>query len=201
MSKSVRFRIALGAAAALAFMGCSSKEAAAPEAPAAAAVPAAPGSISAEASMLDLMANPIGTSAEALWNAVGSVATTEGSKDLAPSTDAEWAALREKAQALVDAAKALTTEGRLVARPGQKLKDPPGPGDLTPEQAQAAIAKDHAVFLGFALALQGVGDGYIAAIDKKDVAAFTDVGGKLDEVCESCHKRFWYPESGAPPIQ
>jgi hypothetical protein len=201
MSKPVRFKMALGAAAVLVLMGCSSKEAAAPEAPAAAIAPAAPSSISADASMLDLMANPIATSAESLWNAVGSVATTEGSKDLAPSTDAEWAALREKAQALVDAAKALTTEGRLVARTGQKLKDPPGPGDLTPEQAQAAITKDHAVFVGFATALQGVGDAYIAAIDKKDVASFTDAGGKLDEVCESCHKRFWYPESGAPPIQ
>lgn len=150
--------------------------------------------------MLDLMAS-IASSAEALWNAVGSVATAEGTKDLAPSTDAEWAALRAKAQELVDATKALTTDGRVVARPGQKLKDPPGPGDLTPEQAQAEIAKDRAVFNGFALAMQGVGDAYIAAIDKKDVAAFSDVGGKLDEVCESCHKRFWYPQSGAPPIQ
>jgi cytochrome c556 len=35
------------------------------------------------------------------------------------------------------------------------------------------------------------------AADKRDVAAITDVGGTLDEVCESCHKLFWYPDEPA----
>jgi cytochrome c556 len=34
----------------------------------------------------------------------------------------------------------------------------------------------------------------VAVADKKDVPAVTTLGGTLDEVCESCHKVFWYPD-------
>jgi hypothetical protein len=197
---------ALIAAAVLALAACSSKEAAkpaaeaaAPAAPAAEAAAPAPAPITADASVIDLMKNTIAPTADALWNAVGSESTAAGTKDLAPSSDAEWAALRQKAQLLVDSAKAIIEDKRVVARPGQKLKDPPGPGDFTPEQAQAAIAKERAPFVAFATAMQGIGNDYIAAIDKKNVEAFTDIGGKLDEVCEACHTKYWYPNAQKPP--
>jgi cytochrome c556 len=149
--------------------------------------------------MLDLMRDPIASNADALWNAVGTVSTETGSKDLAPSTDAEWAAVRLKATALMEAADQLATPGRAVAHPDQKLKDPAGPGDLTPAQAQAAIDKDHAVFAGFAGVLKNAAGALVAAIDKRDVEAYQTAGGALDEACEACHKRYWYPESAAPP--
>ena len=34
----------------------------------------------------------------------------------------------------------------------------------------------------------------LAAIDKRDANALLEAGGDLDEACENCHKRFWYPE-------
>jgi hypothetical protein len=198
MLKSSRLPIAIGAAALLLLGACSSKEAAEQAAAAPASAPAA-GGISKDASMLDLMKDSIAPAAEALWNAVGSESTPQGTRDLAPSTDAEWTALRQKAQLIIDASKAIAEEGRVVAHPGQKLKDPPGEGDLTPEQAQAAITKDHPAFVAFSTALQAVGSDYLAAIDKKNVEAFMEVGGKMDEVCEACHTRFWYPNAPKPP--
>jgi hypothetical protein len=36
----------------------------------------------------------------------------------------------------------------------------------------------------------------LAAIDKKDAQALFEAGDKIDEVCESCHQVFWYPEQG-----
>lgn len=202
MSKSLRLVAAIGTATLIVLAACSSKEAATPSAGAAApaeeAAAPAPAAITAEASVIDLMKDTIAPTADILWGAVGSESTAAGTRDLAPSTDAEWAALREKAQLLVDAARA-AADGRVLAHPGQKLKDPPGEGDLSPEQAQAAITKDRAVFVAFAESLQAVGGEYLAAIDKKNVETFTEVGGKLDEVCETCHTRFWYPNAPKPP--
>jgi cytochrome c556 len=39
----------------------------------------------------------------------------------------------------------------------------------------------------------------LAAIEKRDVDAFLEAGGDLDEACESCHRRFWYPKSPQLP--
>ena len=78
---------------------------------------------------------------------------------------------------------------------------PPAPGDETPAEAQAAIDKDRAAFVVFATALQAVGGEFLAAIDKRDLEAFTTAGGTLNEVCEACHKRFWYPEALTPAGQ
>lgn len=202
MSKPVvRLSATVGAVAALVLLcSCSSKEDIAPAAPVS-SVAVLPGGLKPAASMLDLMQDPIAANADVLWNAVGSVSTPTGVKDLAPATDAEWAAVRQKALALMEAANLLVVEGRVVAHPDQKLKDPPGENDLSPADAQAAIDKDRSAFVTFAVALQAAGGELVAAIDKRDVDAFTAAGGTLDEVCEACHKRFWYPEALTPAGQ
>ncbi len=202
MSMSVvRMSAAIGAASLIALLtGCSSQEASAPAAAASTAM-ALPAGLKPAASMLDLMQDPIGVNSDLLWNAVGSVSTPTGMKDVAPATDAEWAVVRHKALALMEAANLLVTEGRVVAHPDQKLQNPPGENDLTPAEAQAAIEKDRAAFVVFATALQAVGGEFLAAIDKRDVDAFTNAGGTLNEVCEACHKRFWYPEALTPAGQ
>jgi cytochrome c556 len=185
-SPAFRIPVAVGAVALLAALAsCSSRDTAEPAAPA--------------ASIIDLMRDPIASNSEVLWNAVGSVSNEAGSKDLAPSTDAEWAMLRLKAQGLMDAADQLVQEGRVVAHPGQKLKDPQGENDLTPEQAQAAIDKDRTTYAVFAGALKAAGGAIQAAIDKRDVEAYTEAGGTLYESCEGCHQRYWHPDVAEPP--
>jgi hypothetical protein len=175
----------MGAAALLAAIaGCSSKEAAEP---ADVAAPSA-STISKDASVIDLMKDPIAPTADALW------------AGMEPgSTDAQWAALRLKAQTLVDASKAMIEEGRVVAHPGQKLTDPPGEGDLSPEQAQAEISKDRAAYVALATVMQGIGGDYLAAIDSRKVEALDDAGGKLSEICGACHARYWYPKAAPAP--
>jgi cytochrome c556 len=53
--------------------------------------------------------------------------------------------------------------------------------------------------VAFAHALQDAAGSALAAIDKRDANALLEAGGDLDEACESCHKRFWYPGSPTPP--
>jgi hypothetical protein len=180
--------------------GCAKQEAAAPTAavPAPTAI-ALPGGLVPVASILDLMLDPIDSSADFLWESVATVSTTTGTEDKQPRTDAEWKVVRQKAMLLMEAANLLAIEGRVVAHPGQQLEEPGGKGDYTPAEAQAEITKDHAAFVGFAKAFQLASGELLAAIDKRDVEAYLHAGGTLDEACEGCHTRFWYPNAPKPP--
>jgi hypothetical protein len=151
------------------------------------------------ASILDLMLEPIDTHADALWEAVATVSTVDGTEDIHPETDEEWAELRRQAHVLIEAANLLVIDGRRVAHPDQKVDGPGESTDYTPEEAQAEIDKDPAAFAAFAAAMQGAARGLVAAIDTRDVEQYLDAGSALQEACESCHRRFWYPNSPSPP--
>jgi len=148
------------------------------------------------ASVIDLMSGPIDKAADFLWDSVGTESSPKGPVDKLPKNDKEWAAVREQAVLLAEASNLLMMEGRVVAHPGQKLENPPGEGDLTPEQSLAAINADRATFVGFARALQATAASALKATEARDVDALLEAGGQIDEACEACHKKFWYP--GAP---
>lgn len=187
-----RLNAALSISAALILAGCA--QATAPVAEARAAYAPQP-----VASMLDLMAGPIDAAADALWDAAGTESTPKGLVDKAPKTDADWAKLRQQAVLLAETANLLMIEGRVVAHPGQTLENPPGEGDFTPEQSLAEINANRAAFNGFAKVMQDTAVTAIKAIDGRNVDGLLEAGGNLDEACEACHKRFWYPNAPTPP--
>jgi hypothetical protein len=185
----------LGSIALLA--GCAKQEAAAPAAPPSAA--ALPGGLKPEASVLDMMMEFIDPNADDLWDSVAYISTRAGVEERHPRTDADWKTARRKALTLVEAANLLVIEGRPVAHPGQNLAEPGGEGDFTPAQAQAEIDGNRASFVSFALGLQSASKQMLDAIDKRDTDSFLEAGGTLDEACENCHRKFWYPNSPVPP--
>ena len=148
------------------------------------------------ASVIDLMSGPVDKAADFLWDSVGTESSPSGPVDKLPKNDKEWAAVREQALLLAETSNLLMMEGRVVAHPGQKLENPPGENDLTPEQSLAAIKADRATYLGFARALQATAVSALKATEARDVDALLEAGGQIDEACEACHKKFWYP--GAP---
>ncbi|MFO7325634.1 MAG: cytochrome c [Pseudomonadota bacterium] len=158
-----------------------------------------PAGLQNTASILDLMLHPIDTHADELWEAVATVSTIEGTRDVYPQTDEEWAGLRQKAIVLAEASNLLVTQGRRVGHPGQKVEGPGESTDLTPEQAQAEIDKEPAAFAAFAAAMQGAARGLIDAIDQRSVEDYLTAGSHLQEACEGCHRKFWYPNSPLPP--
>ena len=151
------------------------------------------------ASILDLMLEPIDTHADALWEAVATVATVEGTRDIHPETDEEWAELRRKALVVMEASNLLVLDGRRVAHPGQTIEGPGESTDYTPEEAQTEIDNDPASFAAFAAAMQNAAGQLVTAIDSRSVEGYLDAGSNLQEACEACHRRFWYPDSALPP--
>jgi hypothetical protein len=187
--------VALLAATGVFVLGCEKKtETVAATAPAPLATPEKP-----IASILDLMAGQVDPAADFLWESVATISTPKGMVEHQPRTEEEWLAVRLKALQLAEAANLLMMPGRRLAHPGQHLDDEGAQGNLTGEQAQAAIDANRDTFLAYAVALRDTAERTLEAIDKKDVNQYLEIGGAIDEACEQCHLKFWYPGSVTPP--
>ena len=151
------------------------------------------------ASIIDLMSGPVDKAADFLWDSVGTESSAKGPIDKSPKNDKEWAEVRAQALMLAEASNLLMMEGRVVAHPGQTLENAPGEGDLTPEQSLAAINADRATFVAFARALQVTAASALKATEERNVDALLEAGGQIDEACEACHKKFWYPNAPTAP--
>lgn len=181
-----RHAVVTAVAMAVALAGCAKKSEPQAEAP-------------QQASVLDLMSKQIDPAADFIWESVATISTEAGVEERHPRTDAEWQEVRTRAVQLIEATKLLKADGLKVAHPGQKLSEPGGEGDFTPEQAQAAIDAEHPTFVAYARALEDTATLMLAAIDKKSPDDMLEVGGALDEACEQCHTKFWYPNAPKPP--
>ena len=187
--KSKPFVSVLSLTVLILLLACAEKPAAPAPAPSA---PAA-SSIKPYATLQELMEYVVDASADAIWESTGFVSDKKGMHDLSPKTDKQWLALRGNVITLIEAANLVMVEGRQISRAGFPHIEP---GNLlSSKEVAEAIAKDRTAFVGFAQALQQVGIQTLDAVDKRDLDAISALGGAMDQVCESCHKRFWYPHN------
>jgi hypothetical protein len=166
------------------------------EAPASVPGASAPASTSAAdfrttATIKDIMDSVVDPSADYLWDSVATIVTRKGTEERRPRTDMEWKEVRRRAIALVEATNLLIMQGRKVAKPGEKSENPGI--ELGPEDIQALIDADRPSLIKYAHGLHDAGMKALAAIDKKDPDALSDSGEAIDEACEQCHLKYWYP--------
>ena len=138
------------------------------------------------------MESIIDPSADVLWGAVGTVMDKQGIKELSPKTQEEWLNLRRAAVRIIEGSNLLLMPGREAAPAGTK-SEVPGV-ELEPAQMTALIKKKRKSFDAFAKALQELGLEALRASDTKNTDALIEIGGRMEDVCESCHKTFWYPQ-------
>jgi cytochrome c5 len=144
----------------------------------------------------DLMDSIVDPSADVVWGAVGTVVDQDGAHETLPKTQEEWLNVRRAAIRIVEGANLLMMPGRDAAPAGSKSE---APGvELEPPEITALIRKSRASFDAFARALQAVGAEAVRASDALDTAALLDIGGRMQDVCESCHQVFWYPGAKQP---
>jgi hypothetical protein len=72
---------------------------------------------------------------------------------------------------------------------------------LEPAHITALIKKKRKEFNEFAKALQLLGLEAARASDAKNGDLLIDVGGRMENVCESCHQTFWYPQEKPASIR
>jgi hypothetical protein len=151
-----------------------------------------------DASIQDLMVNVVDHNADTLWESVAVITSEKGTEERQPRTDEEWAAVRHAAVTLAESANLLMIPGRKVVHEGKVLQDADVEGILKASEIQALIDKDHGAFASRAVALHEATMAALGAIDAKDPAKLSDVGGAIDEACEQCHMTYWYPTQTTP---
>ena len=167
----------------------STPEAGAP-APSAAAIKTVAG-------VQDIMNYMVDPAADFLWESVSTTETAEGIEEKQPRTDEEWREVHKHAILLTEGANLLLIDRHVVGE-GRNLEDHGTPGNLTAAESEEAIRKDRQTYQTFALALRDVGEAFVAAADNRDPKAIVDAGDTMDQVCEGCHLKFWYPGQKIP---
>jgi hypothetical protein len=191
MAGSLRSAVAVGL---LALSACSARD---PQAPHANSAPDTTSSIQPVATIQELMQSEVDASADDIWDAVETTTSAAGEETKQPRTPEDWQDIRRKTIVLIEAANLLTVDSR-------KLSAAPFPaeaaGALDSASIDKRIAGNRAAFNQFALTLRRTAQTMLTAIDAKDPKALVVAGGVLDEVCESCHMTFWYPNQVIPPF-
>jgi hypothetical protein len=101
--------------------------------------------------------------ADVIWDSAGTVITAQGSEELAPTTDEGWAAV-------VRAAGTLAESGNLLMIPGRAAGDD---------------------WLEYSRQLVDTGKLALQAAEAQDSDALFDAGGRIYQVCKSCHEQYW----------
>ena len=149
-------------------------------------------------SIKELMDSIVDVNADVVWLSVASVNSEKGLIETVPKTDEDWDKVRHGAVALAEAANLLMMPGRHVARPGEKSETPGV--ELEPEEMEALINKDRGAWHTRATALHEAAMAALKAVEARDAAKVFEVGYEIEEACENCHSKYWYPNEKKAPL-
>lgn len=147
-----------------------------------AAEPAMPGTVS------ELMAGPVTNASNELWNAPLIEPPAGATKPVL--TAEQWDGLKKNAQQLQSIAKLLLNADLPIAPAGKVANE----GELTPDGVAAQRKQQWEVWKAQVGILNDGAANSLKAIESKDIDAVTAAGDTLYNVCDSCHKLFWYPQ-------
>ena len=147
-----------------------------------------------------LMKDVVSVQTQAIWDVGNNAQDDDGNPDAAKIKPADWSRLIQAGTRVKAAAQLLAQAKQVTVAPaGEAIEDEEDPGALNAKGVQSLIQTNPSAFRAFATALSASMDEVVTAARAKDAIKLAEVSGRLDEVCESCHKQFWYPES--PPKQ
>ncbi|MGH9657003.1 MAG: hypothetical protein ACRD96_00575 [Bryobacteraceae bacterium] len=120
------------------------------------------------ATVKQLMQATIDPAADVLFEAVGTVISVEGVEEIAPGNDEEWAEVQHAALTLAEAGNLLLI--------GDRPNDKKDKGDDWTTMSQALV---------------DAGVVALKAAEAKNPESLFEAGGKIYEVCQQCHNRYW----------
>ena len=116
------------------------------------------------ATVRQLMESTVHPAAEVIFESVGTIKTIEGTEEIAPGNDEDWAEVRRNAVTLAEAGNLLLIGDR--------------PKDREKWYANARALTDAALLA-------------VRAVDAKNPEQLFDAGGQVYEVCQRCHELYW----------
>jgi hypothetical protein len=178
--------------AALASQQCSSK----PAATSTAATPAAPSldsSLAPTLSVKELMEHIIDPTSDWIFDAAVIDITRKGVTETKPLSDDDWLKVERGGYVLAESTNLLKIPRRMVPADEEGKPHQPGEPELPPEQIQAKIEKDRALWYKHADGLKAAALEAVQVAKARDLDGLFKVGDKVDKACEACHLEYWYP--------
>ncbi|HEV8331988.1 MAG TPA: cytochrome c [Steroidobacteraceae bacterium] len=142
----------------------------------------------------DPMKNIVAVQTQVIWDVGNQAQDDQGNPDASKLAAGDWTQIIDAAGKVRQVAQTLAQSAQvIVAAPGEKIEGEGNADALGAKQVQAAIDAQPAEFRARSQALAASMDQIIAAAKAKDAKKLFDVSGALDQVCEDCHMKFWYP--------
>lgn len=149
----------------------------------------------------EVMAGSIDPVADVIWEETSRAYGEDGTAAAGKLTDAEWSKIAQAARDLHDGATVIIENPDLQAtRPGIKILDEGKvPEAITAVQVAMYLDRDRPGLARHARELSNLALAIESAAKARDAVKTVHLSEDLDEVCESCHKEFWYPDQPKPP--
>jgi hypothetical protein len=163
--------------------------------PAFAATPSAP-----SPNLHELMKKIVAIQAQVIWDVGNQAQDDEGNPDASRLKAADWTRIVTAGTQVRQVAQTLAKSDHVMASaPGQKIDgEGAAPEAPTAKQVQGYLDANPQAFRAFAQTLSGSMDQIVAAAQAKNVTKLAEASGNLDQICEDCHVKFWYPNQQVP---
>ena len=161
-----------------------------PEPEPASATPAADAEMMAVVSVRELMTYLIDPLSDNVFDAVGIDVTDKGIVETNPTTDEDWAKIRQGAIALAEGSNMLKIPRRIAPENDNVAKNL---GELPPDEIQKRVDASRGLWNSFSNLLRDEALKVLDIVDAKDTGKLFQAGGDIDRACETCHLEFFYP--------
>ncbi len=147
----------------------------------------------------EVMAGTIDPVADVIWEASSKAYGEDGNAHAGLLTAQDWTDIAGAARNLHDGAAIIVANPDLkVVKPGTKILDEGTvPEAVTAAQVEAYVERDRPGLAAHARELSSIALAIESAAKARNPATVVKLSEDLDEVCESCHRRFWYPDQPA----
>ena len=154
-----------------------------------------------KATLHEVMAGSIDPIADVVWETSSKAYGEDGTGKPGKLTDADWLKIQRAARELHDGATVIMENPEIAAtRPGVKILDEGVMAEaVTAKQVAGFLDRDRPGLIRHARELSNLALEIESAAKARDAIRTVTLSENLDDVCESCHKQFWYPDQPKPP--
>ena len=144
----------------------------------------------------EVMVGSIDPVADIIWTESNKAYDDSGKAAPGVLVAAEWNRIAKAGRDLHDGALAIASDPDIrAAGPNVKILDEGKvPEAVTAAQVAVHLDRDRPGLTRHARELSTIALAIESAAKARDIVKTIALAEELDEVCESCHKRFWYPE-------
>ena len=149
--------------------------------------------------LFEAMKDTVVPKTQVIWDITNAAQDDMGNVTANALKSGDWSKIASAARESSQAVRNLLAQPRVIAAPpGKKIQGEGTPGAFGAREVQKTIDANPAAFAAFSKQLLAAMDGIVAATKARDAPRVGSLAGDLDEICEACHKVFWYPQQ-APP--